>query len=454
MKKVTAIFDIGKTNKKFFLFDENYQEVFKEYITIEEIKDDDGLACDCLQAIEKWMKDILRAVLNDEKFEVTAINFSTYGASLVHVDEQGNAITPIYNYLNPYPENILRSFHEKYGHEMKIAMETASPPLGMLNSGLQLYWLKYAKPGIFKKIKWSFHLPQYMAFLFSGTPVSEYTSIGCHTGLWDYRKNDYHRWVYAEGIDKILPPVFSTDTVFKKDIEGKSLKIGSGIHDSSAALMPYMLSSEDPFLLISTGTWSISLNPFSTEMLTEEDLRNDCLNFLQADGKPVRASRLLLGNEYDLQIEKLSNHFHKEKKYHKTVKFYNTIFEKWIRQDKPCFYFENLLVPAKQEHATDYTPFENFEEAYHKLMIELMGLQVQSALRAIGNTSIKKIYVDGGFADNDLYIKILAHHFPKYEIYTTQSPLGSALGAAMIISDKKPGSNFLKEHYAMKKHSV
>lgn len=49
----------------------------------------------------------------------------------------------------------------------------------------------------------------------------------------------------------------------------------------------------------------------------------------------------------------------------------------------------------------------------------------------------KKIYIDGGFADNSLYIQILAHHFPLYPIYTTQSSLGSSLGAAMIMQGEK-----------------
>jgi hypothetical protein len=34
---------------------------------------------------------------------------------------------------------------------------------------------------------------------------------------------------------------------------------------------------------------------------------------------------------------------------------------------------------------------------------------------------------------------------------TTNSPLGSALGAALVISDKTIKRKFLKKHYAMKK---
>ena len=55
-KKVTAVFDIGKTNKKFFLFDKDYQEVYREYIRFDEIKDEDGYPTENLEALQKWLK--------------------------------------------------------------------------------------------------------------------------------------------------------------------------------------------------------------------------------------------------------------------------------------------------------------------------------------------------------------------------------------------------------------
>lgn len=451
---VTAIFDIGKTNKKFFLFDENYQQVFKEYTCFDEIKDDDGDPCDNLPAIQDWVKHLLRSILKDERFEIISVNFSTYGASFVHVDENGIPVAPLYNYLKPYPEKILQSFYEKYGDKTTIALETASPALEMLNSGLQLYWLKHAKPDIFKKIKWSLHFPQYMSYLFSATPVSEFCSIGSHTCLWNYNKNNYHNWVYAEEIDKILPPLVNASGIVEKEFEGKLLRFGTGIHDSSSALLPYMLSEKKPFLLISTGTWSISLNPFSDEMLTKDDLDNDCLNYMRTDGKVVRASRLLIGLEYNLQVEKLASFFNKEKAFATTIKFDKVIFEKLISAPGNYFHFENIHSRPFQPGETRPGRFETFEEAYHQLMYELVELQAQSVQRAIGNTAMQKIYIDGGFADNEIYTKILTHHFPQYAIYSTRSPLGSALGAAMIISEKTTDDNFLKEYYDLHQHII
>ena len=43
---VLAIFDIGKTNKKIFLFNEQYKIVFEESVTMAETVDEDGFPCE------------------------------------------------------------------------------------------------------------------------------------------------------------------------------------------------------------------------------------------------------------------------------------------------------------------------------------------------------------------------------------------------------------------------
>src|SRR5690606_33357225 len=98
----TAVFDIGKTNKKFFLFDERYHEVYRAYSTFEEVTDDDGFPADNLPAIRLWLKDLFRQILENGEYPVHAINFSTYGASFVHVDAAGQVLTPLYNYTKPF----------------------------------------------------------------------------------------------------------------------------------------------------------------------------------------------------------------------------------------------------------------------------------------------------------------------------------------------------------------
>ena len=96
--------------------------------------------------------------------------------------------------------------------------------------------------------------------------------------------------------------------------------------------------------------------------------------------------------------------------------------------------------------------YTSFEDAYHHLMMELVLLQVKSIQTAKGDMTIEKLFVDGGFSDNDIYIHLLSHHFRTMELRTTDSSLGSALGAAICISDTQLNSKFLKKNYSMKKH--
>ncbi|WP_435414398.1 FGGY-family carbohydrate kinase [Polaribacter aestuariivivens] len=449
-QKVTAIFDIGKTNKKFFLFDKKYKEVYREYASFEEIKDEDGYPTENLTSLQTWLKELFERILHHDKYIIKAINFSTYGASLVHLDEDGNPLTPLYNYTKEIDSNLVDSFYEKYGPELELTRTTGSPKSGLLNSGMQLYWIKHTKPEIFKKIKYSLHLPQYLSFIFTGIPFSEYTSIGCHTSLWNYEEKDYHSWVYKEEIHKILPPIVSTETSVNMNYNGKRVKIGVGIHDSSSALLPYVRSVKKPFVLVSTGTWSIALNPFSDVPLTNEETEAGCINYMRINGKPVKSSRLFLGNEYKLQVAELAKKFNVDKDYHKTVKFEYDVYFEIIKEFQYCFRwksFSDKNMPKK----TSYS-YNTFEHAYHQLMIELAQLQVQSIKRIADTQEIDRLYVDGGFTDNDLYIKLLSHYLRGMKLRTTKASLGSALGAAIAISDSKLNSKFLKKNYALKKH--
>ena len=442
---VTAVFDIGKTNKKCFLFDENYQEVYKSYQQFEEIKDEDGFPCDDIYAIKNWIYDTLREVMQQTQFQVKAVNFSAYGASFVHLDQKGNPITPLYNYLKPFPESLLASFYEKYGVSLKLATETASPPLGMLNSGLQLYWLKYTKPEIFRKVRWSLHLPQYLSFLLTGIPLSDYTSIGCHTMLWDYEKGDYHDWVYTEELDKILAPIVPTDLTIRKRVNGHQLNIGIGIHDSSAALLPYKMLKEQAFLTLSTGTWSITLNPFNRDILKVEELEQDCLNFLSIDGTTVKAARLFLGNEYKIWMERLAHFFKQEHHLHQTIKVDLDLLKKLQYFPKRLFKWESINSKDNVIQATDLSQFDSYEMAYHKLMLELVDLQIKALHLVQGSSKIKQVFIDGGFINNKLFGHLLAQGLPDHEFLRINKPLGSALGAAIVLEEPQTAAHLLSE---------
>ena len=294
---VIAVFDIGKTNKKVFLWSTAFELVFEKQQHFTEIVDEDGFACEDLAALQQWIVSTFTELCQMPEFELIGLNFSAYGASFVYVDRMGEPVAPLYNYLKP----VLTPFpYADYGGEGEFARKTASPILGNLNSGLQVYAASFQAfwPEVFKAL----HFPNYLASLFTGKLFSEITSIGCHTALWDFDLGQYHPWVSA--MEDRLAPI-STETCIEID----GIHYGLGLHDSSAALVPYLRSISAGFVLLSTGTWCIAMHPFNEFPLTAHELANDVLCYLQPNGKAVKSSRLFGGHFHDEQVARMEGHF-------------------------------------------------------------------------------------------------------------------------------------------------
>jgi L-fuculokinase len=435
MNNVVAIFDIGKTNKKLFLFDEGYNILYEKSENFAETIDEDGDPCEDLALLTSWVKNALSEIAAKKDIELRAVNFSTYGASFVHIDREGIPLAPLYNYLKPYPDQLKKQFYEKYGGELLFSMRTASPALGSLNSGLQLYRLQDQKPELFKKIHYSLHLPQYLSFLVTGNRYSDITSIGCHTAMWNFYHNHYHEWLYNEGVIDKLAPIFPSDQIMRTEYQQKPLMCGVGLHDSSAALIPYLSNFTEPFVLISTGTWSISLNPFNQSSLTAEELQQDCLSYMEYRGKPIKASRLFAGYEHEQQVKRLAEYFHRKKDYYKEVKFDAAIIDKLSVTESTDFKEpgDNDKLRESEFGKKELSFFETYEEAYHQLISDIMKQQVKSTNLVLNNSNVKKIFVDGGFSNNNIYTNLLAMSFPETEVYAASISQASALGAAMAI---------------------
>jgi sugar (pentulose or hexulose) kinase len=235
--------------------------------------------------------------------------------------------------------------------------------------------------------------------------------------LWNFEANDYHSWVYKEELDKRFAPVYHSDSIIKKN---SAMNVGIGLHDSSAALIPYLKFCNEPFVLISTGTWCISLNPFNSSPLTDEELKSDCLCYLSYKGKPVKASRLFAGYEHEMQTKNLSQHFNKAIDYYKSVKYDAALLNK-IKNERINFSGEDLKM------------FTSYEEAYHALMFDIIQKQVASTNFILNNSSVKKIFVDGGFSTNKIYMRLLADEYDDIEICAATVPCATALGAAIAL---------------------
>ena len=431
---VIAIFDVGKTNKKLFLFDENYKIVFEKSARFIETVDEDGDTCENLESLRLSVFDSLREVFKMPQYDIKAINFSTYGASFVYIGEDGAPVAPLYNYLKDYPEELKEQFYSTYGGETEFSKRTASPVLGSLNSGMQLYRIKYEKPELYKQIKYALHLPQYLNYLITGEVYSDITSIGCHTNLWDFENNDYHPWVREEGVIDKLAPIIPSDSVIPAAFPGNNYGVGVGLHDSSAALIPYLSNFHEPFILISTGTWCISLNPFNHAPLTDAELQHDCLCYMQYKKKPVKASRLFAGFEHEQQVKRIAAHFNKNTVSYRSMEFNPEIGHKLFEaaEHQNAEWSENQMKESAFG-SRDLTAFASDVQAYHQLIADLVAQQYQSTMLVLKDTDVRRIFVDGGFSKNSIYMNLLALYFPDMEIFAASMAQATAVGTALAI---------------------
>jgi sugar (pentulose or hexulose) kinase len=435
---VIAIFDVGKTTKKFLLYDPGLNLVYREEKTFDEKRDDEGFACDDMEGIEMWMRSCLSSIMKNRDYVIKGLNFASYGASLVYLDRHDRRISYVYNYLKNMPSDVLEDFYKSRGDIEEFCRITASPSLGMLNSGLQILWLKKKKPEIFSQITSILHLPQYLSFLFTGNKVSEYTSIGCHTAMWDFDSHQYHRWLKEEQI--VLPQPVSNSMVCDITIEGQHIKAGIGIHDSSASLIPYLKSTREQFILFSTGTWCIFMNPFNTEPLTPEQLRKDTLCYMSVNGRQVKASRLFLGHIHDMNVVRLNDYYGVTDEHYKTIRIKSKKISRLLAGRHGRIFFRQGIPVNYVDNDVDLSQFLTYADAYHQMMCDLVDVSLESYRLIIPADDMTEIvYITGGFARNDTFVRLVAAKLPDKRIFTTDVEDSSALGAAMIIYENAMG---------------
>jgi len=434
MEECILVFDIGKTNKKILLFDRELSVLHEEEVMFPEVTDEDGFPREDAERLESWIDDSLERFLTGNEYMVRGVNFTTYGATIAHVDAAGNRVTPLYNYLKPLPGQVLEGFYERYGGEEDFCRRTASPAMGMLNSGIQLLWLKRVRPDLFKRVKHVMHFAQYLSYRLTGRVASEYTSVGCHTAMWDFDRMQYHDWLGDEGM--ALPDPEPASVTSRVRLHGKQLEVGVGIHDSSSSLVPYLKNSGKSFVLLSTGTWCVIMNPYNQEPLTTDQLRGNCLCYLSTDRKPVKSALFFMGRVHDLNVERLTSFFGEKQGIYRTLQpGPGELRLVWTETRKGRYFFKSGVPDNLVDQQAELSVFGSFRDAYARLLADLTGMVVD-ALKLVlpGHESPDILYITGGFSKNPYFTGFLALAFPGTRVFTSEVANATSLGAAMVIA--------------------
>ncbi|MFK0335131.1 FGGY-family carbohydrate kinase [Rhizobium sp. NPDC090275] len=425
--RAVAVFDLGKTNSKLFVFGAD-GAILAQSRTKPVWIERDGIRVLDDEALFGWMTSSLLDAVEDHA--VGHVMFSGHGCTFALVD--GDKLThPILDYEQEPPAVIARRidilappFSETYSPKL---------PLGF-NYGRHILWLEAAKPEILGKADAILAYPQFWSWKFSGSKVSEVSYIGCHSHLWAPLKEDFSSLVDRQGWREKMPAFTRAGAAIGnwqgplRDGDRANLQVHNGVHDSNSALYHYRSVGFDDFTLVSTGTWVVIFNAACP--LDALDEHRDMLANVTVDGKAAPTIRFMGGREYELA----SGGWNKPV----GIDALSRVIKKGVF-GLPSFAPGG---PMQGFNGRFSGPLVEGEEraAAALLYVSLMTDLCLDLIR-----SRNSIVIDGGLVKTGLFPELLAELRPSQEVYSSATAEGSAFGAAALVFESLGQSPFRNE---------
>ncbi len=427
-----AILDVGKTNIKLSVIDENSKELFSERKS-NDVVDAKPYPHFKPEVLTDWLCSKLSECCKEH--QLTHFSVTTHACAAVFLKEDGSAVLPILD----YEYEVINEINDEYNKLARDFKNTLSPELtGGLNLGRQIFWLQKKFPQEFEQTKTILNLPQYCSYILSGTLATEVTSLGCHSDLWDSVKQQYSNLTTTMGWDKLFPPIkkaydslgtIKPELVSKYNLS-KNCEVINGIHDSNASLFRYLKLYDEPFSVVSSGTWTICMAPGSP--LENLDENKDTLANTDAYGNPVACSRFMGGREFELIAgpKGPSTKFN-----HNNVK--NCIDKKFFAL--PNFAggsgpFASAKSQIKGEVNTD-ADLACLGTLYCALMTDFC----LNLIQAKGD-----LIIEGSLVGNDYFSQILAQLRPEQKILVSNDSSGTLIGTSMLTGEIEANKDALK----------
>lgn len=297
MSGALAVFDLGKTNSKLFVFapdgtllDERRTKPVWKPFRGRNVLDDDRLF--------SWMRTELAEVV--AAHDVGGMTVSAHGCAFALV-RGTELLHPILDYEQEIPQPTAKIIDPM----LPDYSETYTPwlPLGF-SIARHIYWLATEEPQTFAATEAILCYPQYWGWRFAGRPLAEWSYLGAHSQLWAPLKRDFSSLVDRLGWREKFSEIALAGAVIGEarielaDGTSRSISVHNGVHDSNAALAYYRMTGLTGFTLVSTGTWVIIINLDCP--LGALDRERDMIANVTVDGEPAPSLRFMGGREYDL----------------------------------------------------------------------------------------------------------------------------------------------------------
>ena len=415
-KKLNIVLDIGKTNVKLTFVDSSNNKTIKFFKTKQKNIYRHGIKILNSNSIFEWaLKKItyIGKKHNLDKFVCTAHGTSI---ALISYDDKELLACTDYEYKFDKLFNSYKKIAPKFNESFSPFLENG------LNIGQQIYYLYKKKHKLIKETKYILNYPQYIVWKLTSSFSSEISYVGCHTHLWDFKRNKLSSFVKKIKLEKKFPKIRKAwDTIGQRKIGESNLKIINGIHDSNASYLYFKNSDIKNFTLVSTGTWYIIFNQKTPLKNLNPSL--DMLANIDVFGKPVPTMRFMGGREYDhlMGVFKISN---------KTRAIKN-------------FSFHDYLIYPSYASGGGFSINKiniGFYEGLNKGQIYyLICLYISFVINFCLNQmrSSNTIILDGPITKNITIMKILSSLRKKQIVLKNKREIGTTLGATNLFNIKK-----------------
>lgn len=447
-----AVFDVGKTNKKLLIYNSKLKIVDSVYIQLE-AEQQGTEAHEHLAETGDWLLNNLAYM--SKQYKIKAISISAHGATFVCLDKEGKLTLPVFSYTTDPGKAFHEKFTSEFGNSRELQRQNLTPDmpgLGCMAKGL--FYIKEHYAMELAHTQYILNLPQYYGYLLTGKLGMEYTYIANHSHLWNLKSHTWSNVMQKLGLSDKFPPVLQNPwdvlgTVSQEVSIRTGLPIDAivtvGIHDSNAALLPYLITVEDPFMLLSTGSACVVMHPTVTTTLREDELGKVIFYNLSAFGNYVKTSIFLAGLEFDVYMGMLKQR-HKREDH---PPFDGQILEDILTRrneyilpsiipfgmfpDSVARIIESENVYSFGDLNAGKTPlfFDNYERAYAILALST-ALQTRVALERTGLTEGMKVFIEGGFSHNAFYTRLLSSLLPNVQFEISDLQEATGFGAALL----------------------
>jgi hypothetical protein len=177
------------------------------------------------------------------------------------------------------------------------------------------------------------------------------------------------------------------------------------------------------------------MNPFSKEILTKEQLNNNCLCFMTPEKQMVKSSMQFLGHVHEEYLRALSRYFNVEIKHHLSIQLDEDTSVAILTKNE-CFFLKEPIGTDFKANPDSLKQFETYQAAYYQLMFEICEVINRSIELVLDqNNRLETIYISGGFILNPIFIDFIRKLKSEYNVRISDVKNESALGAALFMKN-------------------